>query len=92
MDIKSNKELYNCLEDLVEVFTDSYVNGERLDCFDKIKNIIDNELSISEFTEEYLYIIEKQMDYAKLFLESCNVSDPNLDKIVFLVKQMIHNK
>lgn len=92
MDIKSNKELYKCLEDLVEVFTDSYVNGERLDCFDKIKNIIDNELSISEFTEEYLYIIEKQMDYAKLFLESCNVSDSNLDKIVFLVKQMIHNK
>lgn len=92
MDIKTNKELYKCLEDLVEVFTDSYVNGERLDCFDKIKNIIDNELSLSEFTEEYLYIIEKQMDYAKLFLESCNVSDSNLDKIVFLVKQMIHNK
>ncbi len=78
MKIELNNDEYKELENLIEIFEDMYIDGELIDCFSIIQDLVKNKKDIKEMVD--IKRIKKQLIESLCWLEGFNVSIKYKDK------------
>lgn len=72
MKMELNNDEYKELEDLIEIFEDMYIDGELIDCFSVIQDLVKNKKDIKDLVD--IKRIKKQLIESLYWLEEFNVS------------------
>ncbi len=78
MKIELNNDEYKELEDLIKIFEDMYIDGELIDCFSIIQDLVKNKKDIKEMVD--IKRIKNQLIESLCWLEGFNVSIKYKDK------------
>lgn len=78
---------YQSLEDLVEIFSDYSVEGEGIQCFDIMKNIVDGKLLIGNMDEELKIRMQKQLRASLEWLRSLGIETKYQQEFMGILKK-----
>lgn len=80
-----NKELYEAVVDLTEIFDNCTVNGEEVWCFKLIKNIIDGKTLIETVSENRKNLAQMQINDSLEWIQSLGVTIKFKEEILELI-------
>lgn len=69
-----NKEMYEAVIDLTEIFDNCTVNGEEIWCFKLIKDIIDGKVLIETISENKKKLAQMQINDSLEWIQSLGVA------------------
>ena len=78
---------YQSLEDLVEIFSDCSVEGEDIQCFDIMKNIVDGKWLIGNMDEELKIRMQKQLRASLEWLRSLGIETKYQQEFMGILKK-----
>lgn len=68
-----DKDFYQSLEDLAEIFSDCSIEGEQIWCFEFIKKIINGELVKENIDKELKISMQEQLKESLEWLQSLGI-------------------
>lgn len=73
MKIVMDQQQYQELETLIDIFDGMFFDGEDVQCFRFLKNLVDNQLDVADVKKEEKERMKKQLKEALDWLASLNV-------------------
>lgn len=64
---------YEALLDLIEIFEDTTIGNQEIDCFNLMKRIVDGKISKESLDNDKKLQAQRQLDAAKTWLQSLNI-------------------
>ena len=80
-----NKEIYEAIIDLIEIFDNCTVNGEEVWCFKLIKDIIDGKVLIESISESRKKLAQMQIIDSLEWIQSFGVAIKFREEILALI-------